>query len=100
MRCMREKIARTANDDDESSGRFWAGRFKSVALLDEATILTCSVHVDLNPIWAGLATMPEEMEEWSDLGKWVRWYRPSDARNARANSALFRFSLQFQPRIR
>ena len=32
MRCLCEKIARTANHEDGSSGRFWAGRFKAARL--------------------------------------------------------------------
>src|SRR4051812_416836 len=62
MKCLKEPLARRANEADDCTGAFWEGRYRSVAVLDEAGLLAVAAYIELNPLAAGLASTPESSQ--------------------------------------
>ena len=65
MKCLKEPLARLANKQDECTCAFFEGRFKSIAILDEKSLLSVCAYIDLNPVSAGIAPTPETSEHTS-----------------------------------
>jgi REP element-mobilizing transposase RayT len=65
MKELNYDIAVQANKEDQCTGHFWEGRFKSQALLDEKALLSAMAYVDLNPVRSNIADTPEQSDHTS-----------------------------------
>ena len=91
MKSLKEPLARMANAEDGEDGAFWAARYKSIAVIDEPALLATCIYIDLNPLAAGLVSVPEEAL-FTSLSLRIEHCRQqgrlADLQAARASSAL------------
>lgn len=62
MQRLNERIAQRANQEDDQTGRFFEGRFKSKLLVSPRDLLDSLVYVDLCPVRAGLCDTLDESQ--------------------------------------
>ena len=65
MKCLKEPLSRLANREEKTGGAFFEGRFKSVAILDDESLLAVCAYIDLNPVAASVAEVPEASKHTS-----------------------------------
>ena len=65
MKCLKEPLSRMVNRAENCTGAFFEGRFKSIAILDDEALLSACAYIDLNPVAAGIAAVPEESDHTS-----------------------------------
>jgi len=65
MKCLKEPLSRLANRQEETRGVFFEGRFKTIAILDDESLLATCAYIDLTPVVAGMAATPKASKHTS-----------------------------------
>ena len=65
MKCLKEPLSRMVNKAGKCTGAFFEGRFESIGILDEEALLSVCAYIDLNPVAAGIAAVPEKSDHTS-----------------------------------
>ncbi|KID56501.1 transposase [Pseudoalteromonas luteoviolacea] len=88
MKNLNEYIAKEANKEDNCTGKYWEGRYKSQALLDETALLSCMAYVDLNPIRANKANNLED-SDFTSIQERIQHFKntKSNAKKSNLNEA-------------
>ncbi|MDK1286849.1 transposase [Pseudoalteromonas umbrosa] len=87
MKNLNEYIAKEANKEDNCTGKYWEGRYKSQALLDETALLSCMAYVDLNPVLANMANNLED-SDFTSIQERIRYFKnvKSNAKKSNQNN--------------
>jgi putative transposase len=64
MQSLGRRYAQNYNHFHHRTGTLWEGRYKSTLIQSDRYLLACMVYFDLNPVRAGIVTMPAEYS-WS-----------------------------------
>lgn len=70
MQGVGRRYVRHFNQRHGRSGTLWEGRYRCAVLQPEAWLLTCMAYLDLNPVRAGKAELPQDWA-WSSHGHYV-----------------------------
>ncbi|KZN46660.1 hypothetical protein N476_24220 [Pseudoalteromonas luteoviolacea H33] len=84
MKNLNEYIAKEANKEDNCTGKYWEGRYKSQALLDETALLSCMAYVDLNPIRANMTNNLED-SDFTSIQERISHFKNSKASAQKPN---------------
>ena len=78
MKCLKEPLARLANQQDRGERRNSSrGGSKAFAILDEGSLLATCAYIDLNPVAAGIAraVARSQRAHVDQRAAWITWRR-------------------------